>query len=107
MKLIRNETGVDFKEDYGDHSSPADLPQHQWKMINVTLPSVHFPPFAGNLFEQRGLSIARQLYHQHGSAMVWEYDQLLAKKTKQVRRSVPNSPGQWVLVHTTGFADSN
>ena len=34
----RNETGVDFKEDYGDHSSPAGTPQHEWKMINVTLP---------------------------------------------------------------------
>jgi len=97
MKLIRNETGVDFKEDYGDHSSPAGTPQHQWKMINVTLPSVHFPPFAGNLFEKRGLSIARQLYRQHGSAMVWEYDQLLAKRPNRSDAVFPahQDSGYW------------
>ena len=80
--------------------------------------SVHFPPFAGNLFERRGLSIARclqplmsnisdssdairfelyqpaffdsnsirQLYPQYGSAMVWEYDQLLAKKPNRLEK---------------------
>ena len=80
MKLVRREVDVDFGEDYGDHSSPPGTAEDQWKMVNVTLPSVHYPAFSGNVFEQRGLSIARQLYPEHGEAMVWEYDQLLAKK---------------------------
>ena len=40
----------------------------------------YHPPFAGNVFEWRGLSFARQLYPDHAADMVWEYDQLLAKR---------------------------
>ena len=91
MKLVANEVDVDFQEDYGDHSVPPGTPQEEWRMVNVTLPSVHFPEFSGNMFERRAHSIARQLYPQFGPAMVWEYDQLLAKK--------PNHPDAEFPLH--------
>jgi hypothetical protein len=97
MKLIRNDVDVDFGADYGDHSSPAGTPQDDWKMVNVTLPSVHYPAFSGNVFERRGLAIARQLYPAHGLAMVWEYDQLLAKRPRRADAVFPahQDSGYW------------
>jgi hypothetical protein len=96
-RLIRKDVGMDFGEDYGDHSCPAGTPEEQWKMVNVTLPSVHYPPFSGNIFSRRALSIGRQLYPQHGSDMVWEYDQLLAKKPRRPDAVFPahQDAGYW------------
>lgn len=89
FKLINKEVNVEFGEDYGDHSSPPGTAMDNWKMINVTIPSIHFPPFANNIFARRGMSIAKQLYKD--LPLLWDYDQLLAKK--------PNRPDAIFPLH--------
>ena len=101
-----------FDKDYGDHSSPVGTPKKKWKMINVTLPSVHYPPFRNNVFHKRASSIARQLYctglstdsSTSGSncsddEIQWDYDQLLTKLPNRTNAKFPmhQDNGYWYI----------
>jgi len=73
--------------DFGDHSLPEGVPESEWHMVNCTLPTTHYPPWSGNIYERRAQSIARQLY---GDTMVFDYDQLLSKKPNR-----PDAVFEW------------
>ena len=132
MKLVFPSNSTDFldvpttfKEDYGDHSSPEGTPQDQWKMINVTLPSIHAKKEwrdnpAVKAYNERVQDIAAQLFSKEYFAttygveactsedenqnstnsnglMVWEYDQILAKKPNKKDAIFPlhQDQGYW------------
>ncbi len=65
--------GKDFNDmTTGEHGTDPS----GYAIVNVMLPRRYHPAWQGNVFEQRALSIARQLC---GEGMVIDFDQLLAK----------------------------
>ena len=68
--------GKDFCDMSGDYTRSPD----QFSIVNVMLPRRYHPPWQENLLERRGRSIAEQLC---GAGMVYDYDQLLAKRPKR------------------------
>ncbi|MCU1388256.1 MAG: Phytanoyl-CoA dioxygenase [Ilumatobacteraceae bacterium] len=75
-RFLRREIDVpgnDFCDMAGDYGrDPKDF-----SIVNVMLPRRYHPAWVGNIVEQRGASIARQLC---GDGMELDYDQLLAKQ---------------------------
>lgn len=79
MRFLRRELpvpGRDYCDMTGDYSRPIE----QFAILNVMLPRVYWPAWAGNVYEQRAADVARQL---HGDDMVLDYDQLVAKPPKK------------------------
>ncbi len=71
-------TGKDFNDmTTGEHGTDPT----GYAIVNVMLPRKYYPPWQGNIFEQRATSIAEQLC---GEGMTIDFDQLLAKS--------PNKP---------------
>mmetsp|Transcript_48090 Transcript_48090/g.117803 ORF Transcript_48090/g.117803 Transcript_48090/m.117803 type:complete len:311 (+) Transcript_48090:66-998(+) len=67
--------------DFCDMSGPFDRRYEDFKLVNAMLPRVYdAAAVAGNVFERRAASIARQLY---GDDMQLDYDQLLGKRPQQ------------------------
>jgi phytanoyl-CoA hydroxylase len=65
--------GKDYCDMAGDYGrDPAD-----YSIVNVMVPRRYYPPWQGNVLEQRALAVAAQL---HGGGMEIDYDQLLAKQ---------------------------
>jgi ectoine hydroxylase-related dioxygenase (phytanoyl-CoA dioxygenase family) len=60
-----------------DMSGSLARKPEEFTLINAMLPRVYDPAFAGNVYEHRTLSIARQLI---GDDVGLDYDQLLAKR---------------------------
>lgn len=74
--------GADFC-DMSATKGMKDLPLSEFQIINAMLPRKYYPPLAGNVYERRSASVARQLFP--GTRMDIDYDQLLDKR--------PNKPG--------------
>jgi phytanoyl-CoA hydroxylase len=75
-RFLRREIAVPGK-DLCDMSGDYGRAFEQFSIVNVMLPRRYYPPWQGNLYEQRAASIARAL---HGEGLVIDYDQLLAKR---------------------------
>lgn len=75
-KFLRNQVpvpGLDLCDMSGAHGrKPEDF-----TIYNVMLPRIYYPSWAGNLLEQRCLTIAKSLL---GEDMHLDFDQILAKK---------------------------
>ncbi len=63
--------------DLCDMSGPYSRPFDEFNMVNCVLPRVYDPSLAGNVFERRAESVARQLI---GDDATLDYDQHLSKK---------------------------
>jgi len=63
--------------DLCDMSGPYSRPFEDYNMVNCVLPRVYEPSLAGNIYELRSASVARQLI---GLDATLDYDQHLSKK---------------------------
>jgi hypothetical protein len=75
-RFLRGEIEVPGK-DYCDMAGDYGRERADYSIVNVMLPRRYYPPWHGNVLEQRALSVAAQL---HGDGMQIDYDQLLAKQ---------------------------
>jgi phytanoyl-CoA hydroxylase len=75
-RFLRREIEVPGK-DYCDMAGDYGRDPSDFSIINVMLPRRYFPAWQGNVLEQRARQVAEQL---HGTGMVMDYDQLLAKQ---------------------------
>ena len=73
--------------DFCDMSGPYDRRFEDFNLVNAVLPGRYRPDLRGNVYEQRCLSIARQLI---GRSATLDYDQFLAK-----RPSKPDAVFTW------------
>jgi len=78
-RFLRLEIPVSGK-DLCDMSGRAATRIEDFSIVNVMLPRVYFPAWAGNLYELRAASIAEQL---QGPGLLLDYDQLLAKRPQR------------------------
>lgn len=74
-RLLRREIPVPGR-DYCDMTGSYDRPPESYAILNVMLPRRYHPALAGNVYERRAASVARELC---GAGMVLDYDQLVAK----------------------------
>jgi phytanoyl-CoA hydroxylase len=76
-RFLRGEISVEGKDfndmTTGEHGGDPST----YAIVNVMLPRRYLPAWRGNIFEQRALSIGRQL---QGTELVIDFDQLLAKQ---------------------------
>ncbi len=70
--------------DFCDMSGPYGRAFEDFNLINAVLPRVYWPALAGNVFERRASSIARQLI---GDDAELDYDQFLAKRPLRSKAS--------------------
>lgn len=70
-----------MERDFCDMSGPYSRAFEHFSLVNAVLPRRYRPELAGNLYERRTASIARQLV---GKTATLDYDQFLAKR--------PNKP---------------
>jgi phytanoyl-CoA hydroxylase len=75
-RFLRREIEVPGK-DYCDMAGDYGRDPVDYSIINVMVPRRYYPPWQGNVLEQRALAVAAQL---HGGGMEIDYDQLLAKQ---------------------------
>lgn len=75
-RFLRREIEVPGK-DYCDMAGDYGRDPDDFSIINVMLPRRYHPDWQGNVFEERGVSVADQLC---GDGMTLDYDQLLAKQ---------------------------
>lgn len=75
-RFLHREIDVPGK-DYCDMAGDYGREPENFSIINVMLPRRYYPPWQGNVYEQRSAEVARQL---HGNGMAIDYDQLLAKQ---------------------------
>lgn len=68
---------ADMGRDFCDMSGPYDRKFEDFSLVNAVLPRKYRPELAGNLYERRSGSIARQLL---GATATLDYDQFLAKR---------------------------
>jgi phytanoyl-CoA hydroxylase len=68
--------GKDYCDMAGDYGRDPD----DYSIINVMLPRRYYPPWQGNVLEQRARQVAVQL---QGTGMELDYDQLLAKQPRK------------------------
>lgn len=66
--------------DFCDMSGPYGRAFEDFNLVNAVLPRVYEPRLAGNVFERRASSIARQLM---GDDILLDYDQFLAKRPRR------------------------
>ncbi len=66
--------------DFCDMSGPYGRAFEDFNLVNAVLPRVYDPSLAGNVFERRAASIARQLI---GDDSLLDYDQFLAKRPRR------------------------
>lgn len=74
--FIRGEV-AGMNRDFCDMSGPYDRKFEDFSLVNAMLPRKYRPSVAGNVFERRSASIARQLI---GRTATLDYDQFLAKR---------------------------
>ena len=75
-RFLRREIEVAGKDLNDMTSGEHGTDPSGYAIVNVMLPRRYYPPWVGNVFEQRATSIAAQLC---GERMVIDFDQLLAK----------------------------
>jgi len=75
-RFMRREIEVPGK-DYCDMAGDYGRAPEDFSIVNVMLPRRYYPPWQGNVLEQRALQVAAQL---QGPGMEIDYDQLLAKQ---------------------------
>jgi phytanoyl-CoA hydroxylase len=67
----------DMGRDFCDMSGPYGRKFEEFSLVNAVLPRRYRPELAGNTYERRAASIARQLI---GDSATLDYDQFLAKR---------------------------
>lgn len=75
-RFIRGEV-PGMGRDFCDMSGPYGRAFEEFSLVNAVLPRKYNPAIAGNIYEQRAASIARQLI---GATATLDYDQFLAKR---------------------------
>lgn len=78
-RFIRGEV-PGMGRDFCDMSGPYGRAFEDFNLVNAVLPRVYEPSLAGNVFERRATSIARQLI---GQDSLLDYDQFLAKRPRR------------------------
>jgi ectoine hydroxylase-related dioxygenase (phytanoyl-CoA dioxygenase family) len=78
-RFIRGEV-PGMGRDFCDMSGPYGRAFENFNLVNAVLPRVYEPSLAGNVFERRATSIARQLI---GEDSLLDYDQFLAKRPQR------------------------
>ena len=76
QRFVSGEIGG-MGKDFCDMSGSLARKPEEFALINAMLPRVYDPAFAGNVYERRTLSIAKQLI---GDDIGLDYDQFLAKR---------------------------